>query len=101
MEFQAKNLILKSDPVMFGKVTKVNLIKEKYKKIDGKWELIGQDEFEMVAFAEVGTSLMMEAAGVEIDVEGKIGTREFTAKNGKTYNNIQLIINKYNHATNG
>lgn len=99
MKFQATNLTISKEPEMFKTLTKVELTRPRYKKVDGKWETTGEDVFSMVAFGDVGAALMMEGEGVVIDVEGAIKQRDYEAKNGKVYKNLDLIINEYTHAT--
>jgi hypothetical protein len=99
MEFQATKMILSEDPQMIKSLVKVKLQREKWKKVDGKWEVTGHDNYEMVAFDEVATALMMEAAGTVIDIEGKINTREYKGKNGSIYHNVNFVINKYEHTS--
>lgn len=99
MEFTATNLTLTSNPEMFKSMVKVNVSRPIWKKTDGKWEHVGDDTYEMVAFGDVATSLMMEAEGVVIDVKGRVKTRQFEAKTGKVYTNYNFIINEYTHNT--
>jgi hypothetical protein len=82
---------------MFGKVTKVKVTRPQYRKEGGSWVEVGQDEYELTAFGEIGTSLMMEAPGVVIDVEGKIRQREVAGRNGNTWRANNFIIDKYTH----
>lgn len=99
MEFTAKNLTLTTEPQLYKTVAKVNVSRPIWKKVDGKWEHKGDEHFELTAFGDVATALMMEAEGVVIDVSGRIKSRQWEAKNGKTYTNYDFVINEYTHNT--
>jgi single-stranded DNA-binding protein len=58
----------------------------KKKKEDGKFVIIGNSSFKIVAFADITAQLMEFAKGDHITIEGSLHSNPYTDKNGvKTY----------------
>jgi hypothetical protein len=85
---------------MFKSLTKIEVSRPTFKKENNTWIQTGEEIFELIAFGDVATALMMESAGVVIDVtKGRIKSSQNEAKNGKVYTNYSFIINEYVHNT--